>query len=84
MAATGSMPCLAIPAAMATVCASAMPVSKKRSGKRFSNPERPVPSAMAAVRAAMRPSQPAMRSSSRPKMFEKVSPPFLSTPVTGS
>jgi len=82
--ATGSMPCLAMPAAMETVWPSAMPVSKNRSGKRRANRARPVPSAIAAVSAATRSSRSASRQSAAPTAAEKLSAPFFMAPVTGS
>jgi len=53
-ATTGRRPTMAMPAAAVTACCSAMPTSKKRSGKRLENSSRPVPSVMAAVMPTMR------------------------------
>ena len=54
MATTGRSPPMAMPAAPVTACCSAMPTSKKRSGKRASNGSRPVGPAIAAVIATTR------------------------------
>ena len=51
MATTGRSPPIAMPAAPVTACCSAMPTSKKRSGKRSWNGMRPVGPGMAAVMA---------------------------------
>ena len=54
MATTGRSPPIAIPAAPVTACCSAMPTSKKRSGKRAWNGSRPVGPGIAAVTATIR------------------------------
>ena len=54
MATIGRRPPIAMPAAAVTACCSAMPTSKKRSGKRSWNGSRPVGPAIAAVIATMR------------------------------
>src|SRR2546426_30791 len=54
MAQTGFIPCVANPAANSTAWPSAIPTSKKRSGKRLANRTRFVPDAIAAVIATMR------------------------------
>ena len=74
-----------MPAAMETPCPSAMPTSKKRSGKVLAKPERPVPSAMAAVIAQTRASSRAKSARALPKTEEKLSSPaFFKRPVSGS
>lgn len=82
--ATGMSPSFAMPAAIATVWPSAMPVSKKRSGYFAAKPARPVPSAIAAVSAQTRPSRSAARQSAEPTAVEKLPPLFLATPLAGS
>ena len=74
-----------MPADMETPWPSAMPTSKNRSGKVLAKPERPVPSAMAAVTAQTRPSARAKSVMALPKTEENVSSPaFFSCPVAGS
>ena len=70
---TGTSPCLAMPAAMATAWPSAMPTSKNRFGKRAAKPSSPVPGCMAAVTAHTRPSSSARRHRVCPKLVEKFS-----------
>ena len=70
---------------METAQPSAMPTSKKRSGKAAWNWERPVPLIMAAVMAHTRRSCWASWVRVRPKTAEKFSPDFFfALPVAGS
>ncbi len=66
-ATTGRSPAMAMPAAEVASCCSAMPTSKKRSGKRAWNASSPVGPGMAAVSATMRESSSAAASSAREK-----------------
>ena len=67
MQTTGRSPRIASPAAKVTACCSAMPTSKKRSGKRCENSSSPVDDAIAAVIATMRSSASAASQSASPK-----------------
>ena len=78
------MPCLAMPAAMATAWPSAMPTSKNRSGCAAAKPDSPVPSVMAAVMAQMRRSEAASAVSSSPNTEEKDGDGGADLPVAGS
>ena len=69
MAQNGFMPSVARPAAKVTACCSAMPTSKVRSGKAFSNRSTPVPDGIAAVMATMRSSFFASAISASPNTF---------------
>ena len=81
---TGRRPRIASPAAKVTACCSAMPTSKKRSGKRCANSSRPVDDAIAAVIATIRSSASAASQSASPKTSVQSIPFLRAVPLSGS